>query len=294
MSRPPLTWLYVPGDRPERVGKALASPADVVVLDLEDAVLAEAKGTARELVRRLAPDAARGGRRLQVRVNASSTPWAAEDLAMVAGLPGTVGVRLPKCESPDDVRDVARQVGDRPLHLLVESALGLERAWDLATAHPGVASVGLGEADLRADLGVPGEDGLAWARGRLVSASVAAGLGPPALSVFTDVRDLEGLAASCARGRALGFLGRATIHPVQLPVVRRAFLPSSAELARAQEVVAAADAAGQQGRGAVALPDGRFVDEAVVRQARRVLALGAGPGDEADEVGKAHDGAGAV
>ena len=268
--RPPLTWLYVPGDRADRVAKALASAADVVIVDLEDAVIAEAKPGAR---RATAAALAGATRPVQVRVNAPGTPWHEEDVAMVAGLPGAVGLRLPKAESVEAVRDSSAAAPGRALHLLVESALGVERAYDLATATSDVASVGLGEADLRADLGVTSEDGLWWARGRVVVAAVAAGLPPPAMAAYTDVQDLDGLAESCRRGRELGFLGRTAIHPSQLDVIRTAFTPTEGEVAQAREVVARAEDGAAAGHGAVALPDGRFVDVAVLRQARRVIAL---------------------
>ena len=269
--RPPLTWLYVPGDRPDRVAKALASSADVVIVDLEDAVVADAKPDARQAT---ADALQRASRPLQVRVNSPGTPWHDDDVAMVARLPGAVGLRLPKAESVDAVRDVSTSAPDRAVHLLVESALGLEHAYDLATATSDVASLGLGEADLRADLGVTSEDGLLWARGRIVAAAAAAGLPPPAMAAYTDVRDLDGLAASCRRGRAMGFLGRTAIHPDQLDVIRAAFKPTEGEVERARELLAAAEKGAATRQGAVALADGRFVDAAVIRQARRVIALG--------------------
>jgi len=266
----PLTWLYVPGDRPERVAKALASDADVVILDLEDAVSPGAKQAARATAAEVGASAERP---LQVRVNAAGSPWAADDLAVVRELPSQVGVRLPKCADSVLVAAVAERVGERQVHLLIESALGVETAYDLARCHPRVASVGLGEADLRADLGATSDGGLLWARSRLVNAAAAAGLAPPSMSVFPDVRDLDGLARSSAHGRSLGFLGRAAIHPAQLPVIRAAFLPSEQELELARTVLTAAEEGEASGHGAVALPDGRFVDEAVVRQARRTLSL---------------------
>lgn len=265
----PLTWLYVPGDREDRIPKAFASGADVVVIDLEDAVAAGHK----DLARGVAERALAGTSTVcQVRVNALGSPWASADLALLAGLPTQVGVRLPKCERPDDVVRVADTVGPRPLHLLVESARGVEAALELALAHDRVASIGLGEADLRADLGVSDERGLLFARSRVVVAAAAAGLEPPSMSVFTDVRDLEALRTSSVEGRRLGFVGRAAIHPRQLAVIRDVFAPSREEVARALEVVEAAEAGTVSGHGAVALVDGRFVDEAVVRQARRLLA----------------------
>ncbi|WP_433354749.1 HpcH/HpaI aldolase/citrate lyase family protein [Microtetraspora malaysiensis] len=265
----PLTLLYVPADRPDRVAKALVTDADVVIVDLEDAVAAENKGRARaETVALLATPQPW----VQIRVNDVRTPYGRADLhALAALVTGTCGVRLPKVESAEEVRQIAAALPGVPLHPLIESALGLERAFEIATASDAVASIGLGEADLRADLGVSGDGGLTWARSRIVVAARAAGLPAPTQSVYPDVRDLAGLAASCLEGRAAGFRGRTAIHPAQLPVIVDAYRPTEAEIAAAREVLAAA------GQGAVALPDGRFVDEAVVRQARRVVELS--PGD---------------
>lgn len=269
---PVLTLLYVPADRAERAAKAMATAADVVILDLEDAVAPSAKDAARASVAEIV--AAHPGREVQVRVNAASSPWGAADLAMVAGLPARVGVRVPKVSSPADVAAVAGVVGDRAVHCLLETAEGVEAAGAIARA-PGVASVGLGEADLRSDLGVDGEEGLSWCRQRIVVAARAAGLGAPAMAVFTNVIDLGGLAESTRRGRALGFVGRAAIHPKQLPVIEDAFRPGDADVERAREVIAAVEGARALGDGTAVLADGSFLDVAMVEQARRVLALAA-------------------
>lgn len=275
-----LTLLYVPADRPDRAGKALASSADVVILDLEDAVAPSAKEAARagasSVLTGAGADADAGPvRDVQVRVNPPGTPWAADDLALVAGLPPSVSVRVPKVASPRDVAAVRSVVGDRPVHVLLETAAGVEAAYAIASA-PGVASIGLGEADLASDLGLSGagaEDVLAWCRQRLVVAARAAGLPAPAMAVWTDLADTDGLAASCVRGRGLGFVGRAAIHPRQLPVIEAAFRPSADEIAGATEVIEAMDAATAAGSGTAVLPGGRFVDVAMVEQARKVLAL---------------------
>lgn len=269
-----LTWLYVPGDRPAVVARALASGADVVLVDLEDAVAPDRKAYARDATAELLTDPSPGPSPVHVRINALDGPLAERDVRAVAGLPGLAGLRLPKAGGPAEVRDVAGWAAEAgragiALYPILESALGVERAYEIATATPSVRGLALGEADLRADLGVYDEAGLAWPRSRAVVAARAAGLAPPAQSVYADVRDLEGLAASCARGRALGFLGRAAIHPRQLPVIEEAYLPTAAEVRAARDIVLAAPT----DEGALALPDGRFVDAAVVAGARRTLDL---------------------
>ncbi|MGW0829975.1 HpcH/HpaI aldolase/citrate lyase family protein [Streptomyces prunicolor] len=266
MTPHPLTWLYVPGDRPPVVTKALAAGADVVVVDLEDAVAPDRKAYARAATAELLSEPQLN---VHVRVNALDTPWAADDLRTLAPLPGVSGLRLPKVTSAEDVVAVAEKARDLPLYALLETALGIERAFSIAAAHSSVHGIALGEADLRADLGVRDDAGLDWSRSRVIVAARAAGLAPPPQSVHPDIRDLEGLAASCAHGRALGFLGRAAIHPRQLPVIESAFLPTSEEIEQAETIVKAA----AQEEGAQALPDGRFIDAAVVVAAQRTLAL---------------------
>ncbi len=271
--RPVLTLLYAPADRPELVAKALASEADVVIVDLEDAVAPGQKESARASLAELL--SAHPDRRVQVRVNALGSPWSDADLAAVRALPPHVGVRIPKVVDPADVVDVAARVGERALHPLVETAAGVEAAYDIARAHPLVASLGLGEADLGSDLGVSSDGGLAFARSRIVNAARAAGLPAPAMSVHANVRDDEGLARSCAVGRELGFLGRAAIHPRQLPVIVAAFTPTAAEVAEARLVVDSVRSAREVGSGTVVLDDGRFLDAAKVERARRTIALAA-------------------
>ncbi|MEE1755016.1 HpcH/HpaI aldolase/citrate lyase family protein [Streptomyces sp. SP18CS02] len=268
MTSTPLTWLYAPGDRPEVVAKAMRSGADVVVVDLEDAVApdrtAYALAATTELLSSPHP--------VPVHVRLPTThrsPRGTAVIASLASLPGLCALRVPKVTHSTDIHRIAALAAGVPLHPLLESALAIEHAHAIATAHPAVRGISIGEADLRADLGLPDDRGLDWSRGRVVVAARAAGLPPPAQSVHPDIRDLEGLAASCAHGRALGFLGRAAIHPRQLPVIERAYLPTPAEIAAAEEIVEAAAV----DPGALALPDGRFVDAAVVAAARRTLSL---------------------
>lgn len=260
------SWLYVPGDRPERVRKALASAADAVVVDLEDAVPPDRKELARQTVLDLVASSERTAlERVWVRVNTPTSPWGGPDLDAVAGLP-LAGLRVPRAADPAQVREVADRCG-LPLQLIVETAAGLARSVELAVAHELVVGIGLGESDLAADLRVTDDAGLDWARGQIVVAARAAGLPSPVQSVWTDVRDLEGLRRSSRRGRALGFLGRSVVHPSQIDPVHEVYTPTPEEVAGARRVLAAAEAAGRRGEVALLDEDGRFIDPAVVDRA---------------------------
>jgi len=250
------------------MAKALTAGADVVIVDLEDAVAPERKEYARAATADLLCEPHPVP--VHVRVNALDGPLAPADLRTVAHLPGVRGLRLPKVTSAEQITRVAETAGETSaLYALLETALGIEHAYAIASAHPCLRGISLGESDLRADLNVGEDAGLDWSRARVIVAARAAGLPPPPQSVHPDIRDLEGLAASCAHGRALGFLGRAAIHPRQLPVIERAYLPTEKELYQAETVIKAATTH----QGAQALPDGRFIDAAVVAAARRTLSL---------------------
>ena len=286
---PPTTGLYVPGSRPDRFDKALATGAELLILDLEDAVAPEAKDAARASVvawvARLL-DVGDGERAvpherpfpvLQVRVNAVGTPWHDADLAALATLPATateeaVEVRLPKVEGTDGLDDVVAAAGARPVTAILETACGVEAAGVVA-AHDGVTRLALGESDLRSDLGTgsgpDAEAAVTYARVRLLFAARAAGLDAPMLSAYPAIRDLDGLLLDTVRGRALGASGRVAIHPSQLPVIARAFAPNEDELAWAHAVVVGLE----ESRGAVTrLPDGAMVDPAMHGRAAAILA----------------------
>ncbi|MCM3849094.1 CoA ester lyase [Pseudonocardia sp. DR1-2] len=266
----PLTWLYVPGDRPERFAKAAASGADVVVVDLEDAVAPPDKARARAMVVEYltgVPD----GPPVHVRINDDGT--GRDDVAALAGLSGLGGLRVPKVESTDalDALDAVL-----PAHVrfwpLVETARGCATIESIA-AHPRVAGIALGEQDLAAALHLGSDTALDHLRVRAVLAAAAAGLPAPPMSVHPHVRDDDGLFRSTRHGRDLGLFGRSVIHPRQVPVVRAAFAPTAHETEWALAVVEAAGRAGA--RGAVALDDGTFVDRPVVDRARSILDLAA-------------------
>lgn len=268
---PPLTWLYVPADRPERVEKAIASRAHAIIVDLEDAVAPAAKESARDGLAALL--AAPLDRTVHVRVNALVTPWAEDDLAAVAGLAGVVGVNVPKVECAADVARVVPLVGPaQTIHCLIETARGVEEAYAIAASDPAVTGLALGEQDLSGQTGARGA-GLDWARSRIVNAACAAGLARPPQSIYPVLRDLDGLRASCLHGRSLGHLGRTAIHPEQLPVIEEVYLPTPAEVEWARAFVAGFDEQAAAGVGAYVGADGSFVDVALVRGARQTLAL---------------------
>jgi citrate lyase subunit beta/citryl-CoA lyase len=261
-----VTALYVPGDRPERFAKAVATGAHVVILDLEDAVAGRHKDAARQHVVDWLESADEKPPAVEVRVNAGS----AVDLEALAAAAGEFTIRLPKVESPGDV-DAALAVlsRDLPISVLVETARGLDAVSPIA-AHPAVVAVGLGEADLASDLGSGDDTVLDWARIRLLVAARAAGLPAPMMSVFTDIGDIDRFAADTRRGKAMGFVGRTAIHPSQIPVIAAAFAPSAAEMAWAGEVLAATESG-----GVTTLASGEMVDSAMRRRADSILALAA-------------------
>jgi citrate lyase subunit beta/citryl-CoA lyase len=272
--RPLRSYLYVPASDPRRVEKALASEADAVVLDLEDAVAPNRKEEARKHAERLLESAP--AKPVLVRVNTPRSPHFEEDFGAVVG-PNLFGIRLPKTEDPEEVRGVSEKLEGSGcaagIQCLIESALGLELAFEIARSHERVTGVSLGEADLSADLGVHGDAGLLYARSRVVAASRAAGLPGSVQSVYTAVRNLDGLRRSTLEGKTLGFFGRSAIHPAQLPVINEVFTPTQEEVAGAEDLIARLEESAGKGTGAFVLEDGAFVDEAVVEAARTTLVL---------------------
>ncbi len=274
------SYLYVPGNRRDMLDKAEERGADAVMLDLEDAVPPPARALARaEAARYLSAP----GRTAAVWARINPGPPGLDDLDAVV-VPGLAGICLAKAQSAGDVAAVADAVavlerrrglepGSVALMPLVESAAGVLAAAAIAAA-PRVRLLHLGEIDLAADLGAePGPDAreLLWARSQVVAASAAAGLGPPLGPVSPDFADLEAFRASTLALRRLGFRGRGCIHPAQVAVVNEIFTPAPPEVERARQIVAAYEAAVAAGRGTLTGPDGRMIDAAVIRAARRTL-----------------------
>ena len=223
------SYLFVPGNRPDRFEKARQSRADAVILDLEDSVQSTHKDLAREAVASWLKPA----RPAYVRINAEGTPWFERDLEVV-GLPGVLGVVLPKAERPEQVAKVAaRLTGEAGVVPLVETALGIWNARALAQA-PLVERLAFGAVDFMLDTGISGEQ--------------------------EDV----------VHARRLGFRGKLCIHPKQVETINRGFVPTEAELAWARRVLEAADSTGV---GALRL-DGELIDRPVIERARSILTQG--------------------
>jgi citrate lyase subunit beta/citryl-CoA lyase len=268
MTRVARSYLFVPGDRPERFDKACAAGADAVIVDLEDAVAPERKDAARAQVAAwLSP-----ARPVWVRINALPTRWAADDLALVER-PGCAGIVLPKAEAIDPAFVTRLVRAGRPLLPLIESAAGFDRLRAIATT-PGVQRLLFGSIDFALDLGIAGDDDALLAfRSQLVLASRLAALQPPVDGVCIALDDTARLHAEALRARRLGFGGKLCVHPQQVATVNAAFLPAAAEVAWALRVVQAAAAAAG---GAVAV-DGVMVDRPLLLRAQAILdAAGAG------------------
>jgi len=259
----PRSYLFVPGNRPDRYAKALAAGADAVIVDLEDAVPSSEKTAARAaLAEWLSPE-----HPVLIRVNGAESQWFREDLA-ICRTPGVAGVLLPKAESVEDIQVVAEHCdAATPILALIETARGFWNAH--ALAHPKVQRFVFGSIDFQLDLGIQGEeDELLYFRSQLVLVSRIAGFEPPVDGVTTAINDAERVRADTLRARRLGFGAKLCIHPRQVSVVNECFEPSAEEGSWAKRIVEAADAA----HGAAVSVDGKMVDRPVIARAQAILA----------------------
>lgn len=256
------SWLFVPATRPERFAKAAASGADLVVVDLEDAVPPEKKADARAA----ATDWLAHGGEAAVRVNPADSEQHANDVAALAGLRGVRAVMLPMTASAAAIARMHDRLGpDVALVPQIETALGLVRVVDLAGA-PGVVRLAFGHIDFAFDIDAsPEPEAMAWARSSLVVASRAAGLAAPVDSITADLDDEEATRGDAVRARSLGFTGKLCVHPRQVAAVNEAMTPTAEEIAGAERVLAA-------DTGGAVRVDGQMVDAPVVARARRIMA----------------------
>jgi citrate lyase subunit beta/citryl-CoA lyase len=273
--------LYLPGNTPSMMLNAGLHGPDGIILDLEDSVAPDRKAEARILVRNALLQVDFYGAERMVRIN--QLPAGLEDLEYI--VPHHVHlVLIPKCESPAQVVEVDDRIGsllktsgqERQIFLMpiIESCLGVENAYGIATASDRVVAMAIGLEDYTADLGVertPGGEESLYARIRLVNACKAAGI-QPIDSVFSDVADMEGLSDHVKRSRSLGFEGMGCIHPRQVKVIHEGFAPSQAEIEKAEAIIAAFREGTIKGLGVVSLGT-KMIDPPVVKRAQRTLLL---------------------
>ena len=266
--------LFVPAVRPDRYPKALATGADAVCIDLEDGVAFGAKDEARSSALALFADRVPTRAEVSLRINDPKTDLGQRDLEAVR----QAGIRpdalmLPKCEGPDEVHEVRNALSDAsgtmPLIVMAETARGVAAVDAITAATPDVTAVFFGAIDYAADVGCAVEwDAVLFARSRVVLAAAVADVSAID-SPFMDVSALDALADECHRTHALGFVGKAAIHPTQVAVIQQAFSPADAEVAWARKIVDAYE----RNKGGVILVDGELIERPVVTSAKRMLAM---------------------
>jgi len=271
--------LYMPGSNPRALEKARSLSADGLIIDLEDAVAADAKAGARAIVAAALSAGGYGSRELVLRVNPLDTPWGHADLAAAATMP-IDAVLLPKVESPDRVRltlsllDALGAPEGLALWCMIETPLGVLAAREIAAASPRLGAFVLGTSDLTKELhAMATRDrlplitalGLVMLAARAYRLAILDG-------VHLDLNDEEGFALACRQGRELGFDGKTLIHPKQIEPANLAYAPSAEEIEYARRVGAAHAEAVAAGKGVV-LVDGKLIEGLHVENARRLLAL---------------------
>jgi (3S)-malyl-CoA thioesterase len=268
LDHPPVSLLYVPGNKPRALDKAAGLDADAIIIDLEDAVPPEEKAMARDAAAH-SVRAGMAGKAVLVRINGVGTAWHEEDVAAFADARPDA-VQLPKVERVAEVAAVAASLPATPIFPMIETAIGVYAARDIA-AHPSSAALVAGLNDLAMDLGVPDPANRA-AMMVAIQTILLAARAEAVLAydgVWTGLDDEAGLIAECAEGRALGFDGKTLIHPNQIAACNAAWLPSQADVETAHAMVAAV-ALGSTS-GAIRFR-GKMVEDMHIKAAKRLIA----------------------
>lgn len=270
----PRSVLYVPAFRAERLATASFLAADAYIVDLEDGISPGEKERAREVVRQCAEEGAFRDLPLwMLRVNPPGTPWHEDDVSLAEALRPTLVV-LPKAESPEETADLAGWFAGHGsgTALMIETAAGVARARELATAHESISMLILGSADLRRSLGAQPDGDRVWERHAMSEVLLAARAhGRTAIdSVYFHFRDEDGLRHHAVLGRRIGYDGKSCIHPSQVPVIHEVYAPSAEEVAWAERVVTEWEAEAGDSRGVVVV-DGEMIESLHAGIARRIL-----------------------
>lgn len=269
--------LYMPGSNSRALEKAKSLDADVLILDLEDAVAPDQKVMAREQVKAAVMAGGYGHRQLVVRVNGFDTPWGRDDIQAFADT-DIVALCLPKVESAAEIHAVVQVLKgagaseNLKLWAMAETPKGILNVEEVAAAHSRMDAIVLGTSDLAKDLRVPHTPsrlGMLFSLSRCVAAARAEGL-DVFDGVHLDLNDEAGLISACEQGIELGFDGKTLIHPKQITAANQAFSPSSAQVAHAEKIIAGWEQARQEGKGVV-LVDGKLVESLHVEEAQRIL-----------------------
>lgn len=282
--QPTRTLMFVPANRPSMVQRASETPADVIVLDLEDAVPPAEKAAARETVRASIEKLHAAGKTVHIRVNNLETKQTRDDLTAVIG-PGLSALLYPKAESGQEIRDLDVLIREREYHTegvtpgdtalipMIETARAVLRCEEIAKASSRITGLALGGEDYCADIGVPrtneGKE-LEYIRRVMIHVCIAYGL-RPLDGIYAPLNDEAGLRADAAYGRAIGMKGKYVIHPEQVGPVNEVYSPTAEELDAARRVVEEFEAAVAAGHGTVRI-NGQLVDIPIANRARELLA----------------------
>jgi len=267
--------LFVPADRQEYFSKAAASTADTLIFDLEDAVAQEKKESSRSLLDRVLKEESFGRKELAVRVNSLTSPWGRDDLTMVVHSGVIRLIIIPKAE-PHEIRLTEQLMGDScpDIICLIETARGLQMAYETAVASKRVVGMMLGAEDLSTEMNLKrtaaGHE-IRHARHVVTLASYAAAV-QPIDTPYLQVDDLEGLRRDTVQAREIGFTAKASLSPKQVPVIREVFRPDPEEVKKAMQILLAAEEAESKGRGVITF-DGAMIDAPVVARARRLVEM---------------------
>ena len=269
------SFLFVPANQPERYGKALASGADGVIIDLEDAVGLDDKAKARELLKNTwSSISVEEKKRVIIRCNAPGSSFYAADLVLAKELQ-VRHLMIPKTESPDHINGAAEELKNTAFIPMIETPLGLHHLNEIASAEQ-VLRLALGNLDMQVELGISCDDNeteIDTARFMLVLASKLAQIAPPLDGVTPSTDDEPRIFAHAQKAKRFGFGAKLCIHPKQIPIIKRAFSPTVEEISWAKRVLAADNAS----NGQAVKVDGKMVDRPVVMLAHRILRLAGNP-----------------